>query len=114
VPVSDCYQVLTTIDSEAGAKRIADALVQEGLAACTQVAGPIASVYRWNGAIERAVEWQCIAKTSGAALPGVLGRIRALHSYEQPEIVATLIDAGDPGYLDWIRRESILTREGTS
>lgn len=112
--MSDCYQVLTTIDSEAGAKRIADALVQEGLAACAQVAGPIASVYRWNEAIERAVEWQCLAKTSGPALPALLGRIRALHSYEQPEIIATLIDAGDPGYLEWIRRESTLPREGTS
>jgi periplasmic divalent cation tolerance protein len=114
VPVNGCYQVLTTVDSEAGAKRIAAALVEEGLAACVQVLGPIASVYRWRGAIERAVEWQCIAKTSEAALPELMSRMRALHSYRQPEIVATVIDTGDPAYLDWVRREATFPREASS
>lgn len=113
MPVSDCYQVTTSIDSEAAAGRIADALVSERLAACVQVCGPVRSVYRWQGAIERATEWLCIAKTSAAGLDPVLKRIRALHSYQQPEIVATPIAAGDPGYLDWVRRESTPTREAS-
>jgi periplasmic divalent cation tolerance protein len=106
VPVSGCYQVLTTTDSEAGAARIAEALVTEGLAACVQVAGPVSSVYRWRGGVERAREWQCTAKTSEAALDTVIARIRSLHSYEQPEIIATAISTGDPAYLEWVRRES--------
>jgi periplasmic divalent cation tolerance protein len=111
LPVSRCYQVLTTIDSEAGAVRIAETLVTEGLAACGQVAGPINSVYRWRGAIERATEWHCTVKTSEAVLERVLARIRALHSYEQPEIIATAITTGDSEYLDWVRRESIPSSE---
>ena len=112
--MSPCYQVLTTIDSEAGALRIAETLVTEGLAACAQVTGPIASVYRWKGAVEHAVEWQCTAKTSEAALDPVLERIRALHSYEQPEIIATAISTGHPDYLEWVRRESIPSSEVSS
>ncbi len=106
-----CYQVLTTIDSEAAASRIAEALVQEGLAACTQIVGPVASRYRWQGVIERADEWQCIAKTSEPALDAAMSRIRSLHSYQQPEIIATRISTGDPGYLDWVRRHSTSTTE---
>lgn len=109
--MSPCYQVSTSIDSEAGAARIADALVTERLAACVQISGPMASVYSWKGSLERAEEWLCTAKTSEAALPVVMQRIRALHPYEQPEILATLIAAGDPGYLDWIRAESTPSRE---
>jgi len=104
--VTGCYQVVTTTDSEAEATRIAETLVTNQLAACAQVTGPVASVYRWHGAIERASEWLCTAKTTELRLPEVLERIRALHSYQQPEIVAMPISAGDQEYLDWIRRES--------
>ncbi len=106
-----CYQVLTTIDSEASASRIAETLVEEGLAACVQIVGPVASTYRWQGNVERAVEWQCIAKTSEQALDATMSRIRGLHSYRQPEIIATRIDAGDSGYLDWVRQNSTPTSE---
>ena len=112
--MSTCYQVLTTIDSEAAAGRIAETLVAERLAACVQVSGPIASVYRWRGAIERSVEWHCIAKTSEPVLETVLTRIRMLHSYEQPEIIATAIASGDPEYLEWVRRESTPSSEVSS
>ena len=109
--MTDCYQVITSIDSEAAATRVADTLVTERLAACAQVLGPVSSVYRWHGTIERATEWLCTAKTTGAVLPAVLERIRALHSYQQPEIVATPIAAGDPGYLDWVRLEATPPQE---
>ncbi|MGQ0702808.1 MAG: divalent-cation tolerance protein CutA [Gemmatimonadales bacterium] len=104
--MTGCYQVTTSVESEGAAALIADAIVTEKLAACAQVYGPIASVYRWQGRIERASEWICIAKTRESSLPALLERIRALHTYQQPEIVATPISAGDPGYLDWVRRES--------
>lgn len=109
--MTGCYQVSTTLDSEVAAGKLAATLVEERLAACVQVVGPMLSVYRWEGALTRATEWLCTAKTGEAALPALLARIRALHSYQQPEIVAVPIAAGDPGYLDWLRRESTLASE---
>jgi periplasmic divalent cation tolerance protein len=100
--VSDCVQVLTTAGSEEEAGRIASALVERRLAACVQVVGPIVSRYRWQGAVEEEREWQCLAKTTGAAYERVEAAIRELHSYEEPEIVATPIVAGSSGYLAWI------------
>ncbi|HET7119954.1 MAG TPA: divalent-cation tolerance protein CutA [Solirubrobacterales bacterium] len=97
-----CVQVLTTVASEEEAGRIAALLVERELAACVQVAGPIVSRYRWQGEVEEAREWQCLAKTTLAAYPQVEAAIREAHSYEEPEIIATEIVAGSPGYLAWI------------
>ncbi|HEV8598634.1 MAG TPA: divalent-cation tolerance protein CutA [Gemmatimonadales bacterium] len=104
--MTGCYQVSTTLDSEAQAENLATTLVEERLAACVQVIGPVRSVYRWEGAVTRATEWLCTAKTVEDRLTQLVERIRTLHSYQQPEIVATPIAAGDPGYLDWLRQES--------
>ncbi|HYG96159.1 MAG TPA: divalent-cation tolerance protein CutA [Solirubrobacterales bacterium] len=100
--MSEYVQVLTTAGSEEEAGRIASLLVERRLAACVQVLGPIVSRYRWQGAIEEEREWQCLAKTTRAAYEAVEGAIREVHSYEEPEIVATPIVAGSPGYLAWI------------
>jgi periplasmic divalent cation tolerance protein len=100
--MTEHLQVLTTIDSEEAAERISAALVERRLAACVQVAGPISSTYRWQGKIERAREWMCVAKTTAERYPEVEEAIRELHSYDEPEIVATPIVAGSVGYLDWI------------
>ncbi len=67
-----------------------------------QVVGPISSRYRWQGAVERSTEWMCVAKTSAARYAELEAAIRELHSYEEPEIVATPIVAGSAGYLAWI------------
>jgi periplasmic divalent cation tolerance protein len=61
--------------------------VDERLAACAQVAGPVTSTYRWQGAVERAVEWYCHCKTTRARWPALRRRIVALHPYAVPEIV---------------------------
>ncbi|HEV8149669.1 MAG TPA: divalent-cation tolerance protein CutA [Gemmatimonadales bacterium] len=106
-----CYQVATTLDSEVAAGRLAATLVEERLAACVQVSGPLQSIYRWEGAVSTTTEWTCTAKTVETRLPALLARIRALHPYQQPEIVATAISTGDPGYLDWLRKESTPTPE---
>lgn len=100
--MSDYVQVLTTAGSREEAERISEALVEGRLAACVQVVGPVASRYRWQGEVERADEWQCLAKTTAALYPRVEEAIRAVHSYEEPEIVATPIIAGSAGYLEWI------------
>ena len=95
-------QVLTTTASEEEAGRIAELLVERRLAACVQVVGPITSRYRWQGEIEEEREWQCLAKTTRAAYEAVEAAIREVHSYDEPEIIATPIVAGSPGYLAWI------------
>ena len=100
--MGEYLQVTTTAASEGEAERIGAALVERRLAACVQVIGPIASRYRWQGAVERSTEWMCVAKTSAARYAELEAAIRELHSYDEPEIVATSIVAGSAGYLAWI------------
>jgi len=100
--MSDYVQVLTTVGSEEEAGSIASLLVERRLAACVQVVGPIVSRYRWRGEVEEEREWQCLAKTTRGAYEAVEAAIREVHSYEEPEIIATPILAGSPGYLAWI------------
>jgi periplasmic divalent cation tolerance protein len=100
--VAEYLQALTTTGSEEEAERISAVLIERRLAACVQVHGPIASRYRWQGKVETAREWICIAKTETAHYPELEATIRELHSYDEPEIVATPIVAGSKGYLDWI------------
>jgi periplasmic divalent cation tolerance protein len=91
------------------AERIAADLIENRLAACAQVLGPVSSTYRWQGRVERAQEWCCILKTTVQLLPRLEQRIRELHPYELPEIIALGVLDGDPRYLAWIRSE---TRDG--
>ena len=100
--MTDFVQVLTTVASEEEAGRIAALLVERRLAACVQVVGPIVSRYRWQGQVEEEREWQCLAKTTRTAYAAVEAAIREIHSYDEPEIVATPIVAGSAGYLAWI------------
>ncbi len=101
--MTGCCQVTTTLPDRAAAERLASVLVEERLAACVQVLGPIVSTYRWKDQIERADEWYCHVKTTLDRLTAAQARIRELHSYEQPEIIALPITGGDPGYLRWIK-----------
>ena len=100
--MSEHVQVLTTAGSEEEAGEIASLLVERQLAACVQVVGPVVSRYRWHGEVEEEREWQCLAKTTRDAYEAVEAAIREVHSYDEPEIVATPIVAGSPGYLSWI------------
>ena len=88
--------------SEQEAEQISAALVERRLAACVQVIGPIASRYRWQGSVERSTEWMCVAKTRAERYAELEAAIRELHSYDEPEIVATPIVTGSPGYLKWL------------
>jgi periplasmic divalent cation tolerance protein len=97
-----CCQVTTTVDSRDGAERLATLLVEERLAACGQVTGPLASTYRWEGQVQQATEWYCHLKTTFARLPELMARLQAVHPYQVPEIVAVPISAGHPAYLAWI------------
>jgi periplasmic divalent cation tolerance protein len=102
--MSDCVQVTTTLPDEQSAERIAVSLVEERLAACAQVLGPVSSTYRWQEEVERAWEWYCHLKTATARLPELQRRLRELHPYEVPEIIAVPIVQGDADYLRWIEQ----------
>lgn len=97
---------MTAVDAEAAAEAMAGALVSERLVACVQILGPVQSIYRWEGDIRRTREWLIVAKTTDTRLAELTARIRALHQYQVPEIVALPITAGDPAYLGWIERET--------
>ena len=97
--------VYTTTDTEEQAEAIARALVERRLAACVQVQGPMRSTYRWQEKVEYAQEWLCAVKTRRAAYEQVEAAIRALHAYDEPEIIAVPIVAGSAGYLAWLQNE---------
>ena len=99
-------QVTTTVDSEEAAERLARGVVEARLGACAQVVGPIRSTYRWEGRVETAAEWMCVIKTSDRRLDALVAHIRAHHSYETPEVVATPVVGGDPAYLRWVETET--------
>lgn len=94
--------VLTTVADDEAAERIARALVEERLAACVNVLPAMQSIYRWKGSIESATERLLVIKTRTADYAAVERRIRALHPYELPEVIAVPIVAGLPAYLAWL------------
>lgn len=102
----DCVQVTVAAASREEADRIAADAVEHRVAACAQVSGPVSSTFRWEGRLDRAEEWLCQLKTSQSRYPELEARIRALHSYANPEIIATAIVAGSREYLDWLRTET--------
>ena len=95
-------QVVTTLGSAEDAQRLARQLVENRLAACVQITGPITSVYRWQGKIEESQEWVCTAKTSAAALERISDAIGQLHPYEVPELIAMPLSHVSPSYAAWI------------
>ena len=103
--MTGCCQVTTTLPDRVSAEKLAATMVTERLAACAQVSGPISSTYRWQDQIERSEEWYCHLKTTDQRLPALQQRIRELHPYEVPELIAVPISGGDQKYLDWIRTE---------
>ena len=98
-------QVQTTLPDEPSARRTASTLVEEQLAACVQVLGPLHSTYRWSGRVDEATEWLCLIKTVDEGLDALLPRLRQLHPYDTPEIIVLPVIGGDPGYLEWVDRE---------
>lgn len=97
--------VLTTIAAQA-AESLASALVAERAAACVNIVPAVTSVYRWNGAVEKAAESLLLVKTSDAAAPRLMERIAALHPYETPEIAAFDASHVSAKYLAWVDCET--------
>ncbi len=99
-------QVQTTTDSRAEAMELSRAAVESRLAACAQVAGPVASMYWWDGSLERAEEWLVLLKLPADRYDELAAFIFERHSYDEPEIIALPIVAGSTAYLSWMRDET--------
>ena len=85
---------------------IARALVTERLAACANILGPIRSIYHWGGQLNDDTEVALIAKTRAALLPKLIARVKQLHTYDCPCIVALPIETGNPDFLDWLAAQT--------
>ncbi|MDR2727389.1 MAG: divalent-cation tolerance protein CutA [Deltaproteobacteria bacterium] len=94
--------VYITAADEDEAGRIARALVEERLAACVNILGRIESVYHWEGAVQASAEIALLAKTTEACFDALAARVRELHSYELPCVVAVPLARGEAAFLAWI------------
>ena len=94
--------VFVTCGSEEEAVNISNALVEERLAACVNLISPVRSIYRWEGKIWDEKEWLLIIKTQRKRFDEVEKKVKSLHSYSVPEIIALPIIAGSSSYLDWL------------
>lgn len=94
--------VFITVPNKKQAQDIALSLVDCGLAACVNVIPRLESVFKWKGKIDRGKEYLLIAKSKKRLFPKLIRRVKSLHSYEVPEIIAVPIIAGNKDYLDWL------------
>ncbi len=101
------YVTCATLDE---ARKIGRALVESRLAACANILPGIESIYWWEGRVQADNEVALIVKTQAELLDAVIAKVRSLHSYTCPCVVAWPIAAGHPAYLDWVARETIEPR----
>jgi periplasmic divalent cation tolerance protein len=98
--------VFTNLPDTAQAEKLAQRLVDDRVAACVNILGPCRSIYRWQGAVERADEVPMLIKTTAARYAEVEALVRAHHPYEVPELIAIPITQGLPAYLGWLDKET--------
>ena len=97
------HVVLVTAPDLAAGVRIGRCLVEEGLAACASLLPGVRSIYRWQGEIHDYPEVLLIVKTRASLVPALAARVRAIHPYELPEVLALPVAGGSEAYLDWVR-----------
>jgi periplasmic divalent cation tolerance protein len=100
-----CVILITVPTAEVG-ERLARALVEERLAACVNRVPGLTSIYRWQGKVERDPEELLIVKTRQELVPDVTARVKVLHPYQVPEVIALPIKAGLTDYLEWVADET--------
>jgi periplasmic divalent cation tolerance protein len=98
--------IFVTASGNEEASRIASAIVEERLAACVNIVSNIESVYRWQGKVMLDTETLMIIKTTDERYAELERRIKELHSYTTPEIVALKVERGSKAYLDWLREST--------
>jgi len=99
----DSLVVFVTCGSEEEALKIAHALIEERVAACVNLVSPIRSIYRWEGKVWNENEWLLIIKTQMLRFDDLEKRVKSLHSYSIPEIIALPITKGYSSYLNWLK-----------
>ena len=104
--MSDAFFIYVTAGSVEEAERIGRALVAERLAACANILPGMRSIYWWDGKMEEASEAVLVLKSVRKNLEALTARVKALHSYAVPCVVALPIEAGNEDYLRWIATES--------
>ena len=95
--------VFVTAPGAEEAAKMAEAVVEDRLAACVNIVGGVESIYRWEGKVTRDREVLMIIKTTAERYAELERRIKELHSYTTPEVVAIEIERGSQPYLDWLR-----------
>lgn len=103
---STFIDVWVTCPDRATAEKIGEECVEERLAACANIFGPVSSIYRWNGKIERADEVPLLLKSRAALFESLCEAVRRLHPYEVPAIVATELPHADAGTAGWLMQET--------
>jgi len=94
--------IFITSGSQEEAKKLARVLVEEKLAACVNILSDVESLYWWKDKIESSKEWMLVVKTQGKMVNKIVKRVKEIHSYEVPEIIALPIVEGNKDYLQWI------------
>ncbi|BDA77753.1 divalent ion tolerance protein [Leptospira kobayashii] len=102
--MKDLRFVYVTVGNLEEASLIAKKVVEEKLAACANILPQMTSFYFWEGKLQEDKEVVLIFKTNESKLESLILRIKELHSYEVPCIVALPIESGNPDYLDWLRK----------
>lgn len=103
--MTDKIFVQTTCSSAEEAEKVARHILDRRLAACATISAPVRSIYHWRGAVEDALEYVVTFKTRRDLFDRLSADLRAVHSYETPEIVALPVVAASPEYLEWMDRE---------
>jgi periplasmic divalent cation tolerance protein len=104
--MADERVVLVTVPTREAGERIAEIVVGERLAACVNIVGPIRSIYRWEGVVQRDDEHLLIIKTTQPRYAALEARVLAVHPYQSPEVIALPIVAGAESYLAWLNTET--------
>ncbi len=109
--MNEILLVITNLPDVPSTKKLARHLIEERAAACVNQLAPCTSTYRWKNNIETVTEVPLLIKTTQAAYPRLEKLIREAHPYELPEIIAVLVTAGLPSYLDWVDGETTTLKE---
>lgn len=104
--MSKTIVIFVTTTSRDEAKKIGQILVEESLIACCNIVQPVESIFRWQGKVLIEQEALMICKTREEMFHAVEKRVKELHSYEVPEIIALPINQGSKNYLDWVTKET--------
>lgn len=91
----------TTVNAEKAAEILARGMIEQGLAVCVQIDGPIRSIYKWDGAVQSGHEWRLMVKFSAMQSDRINTFIKENHPYDVPEWIVVQADQVAPDYLKW-------------